>query len=75
MKELGYYEGCASDGLPWPYHVGVKKVMNFACGGATTCQYVEKLVEVPPGYVAMPGAGSMAGYEYHPCGIARGNLE
>ena len=71
MKELGFYEGCATDGLPWPYHVGVKKVMNFACGGSTTCQYVEKLVEVPPGYVAMPSVGSMAGYEYHHRGIAQ----
>ena len=50
---------------------GCEKGHEFACGGSTTCQYVEKLVEVPPGYVAMPSVGSMAGYEYHHRGIAQ----
>ena len=71
FKELGYYEGCASDGLTWPYHVGVKKVLNFACSSATSCQYVEKYVEVPPGYVAMPASECLVGHRYHPRGVAQ----
>ena len=71
FKECGYYEGCPSDGLTWPYHVGVKKVLNFACSGATSCQYVEKYVEVPPGYVAMPQSECLVGHRYHARGVAQ----
>ena len=71
LKECGYYEGCPSDGLTWPYHVGVKKVMNFACSGATSCQYVEKYVEVPPGYVAMPQSECLLDHRYHSRGVAQ----
>ncbi|CAE6950921.1 unnamed protein product, partial [Symbiodinium sp. CCMP2592] len=48
FAELGFFEGCFTDGLPWPHHLGIANVHNFAHGSATTCQVagIHRIIEL-----------------------------
>ena len=70
FKEMGYHQGCFSDGISWPHCLGSSRVMNFAHGGATTCQG-GTTIPVPPGYVALPSVSDCCGHEVRPRGVAQ----
>ncbi|CAK9005574.1 unnamed protein product [Durusdinium trenchii] len=70
FKELGWYQGCFSDGLSWPHLLGEwlgLEVMNFSHSGATTCQSIA----VPPGYVGISSSMGLDGYIFWPRGVAQ----
>lgn len=59
FAELGFFEGCFTDGLPWPYHLGIAEVHNFAHGSATTCQVPPPGCDVPIGFHPLPSTTGM----------------